>query len=349
MPSNTQANTQWSLKTFNSWTDWRCKAKPGDPVPKDILTCADANVLNKWLSLFVLEARRIDGTRYPTSTLNMLLSGLKRFVVRANPNTPNFLDEDTRFSGLRGTRDTVARKLREEGMGSFVRHAAVIFYDEEESLWKAGTLGLENPKALLNAIFFMNGKVLCLQGGREQKSLKIAQFMFGSDQGEFVVYTENGSKNHSGTYKEKAGDNKIIKHYANSQLGIRCYVFLLRFYLQKLAPKVLVDPESVFYWKPRDVVSASDTTPWFTLQVIGRIVLSSMVKRMFQEVGIEGKTNHLLRATGATRLFEANVPEKLIKERTGHKSLDALRLYERTSVDQQKSVSNLMCSSSKEN
>ena len=91
-------------------------------------------------------------------------------------------------------------------------------------------------------------------------------------------------------------------------------MFLLRFYLQKLALKVLEDPDSVFYWKPRDVVPASDSTPWFMLQVIGRNVLASMVKRMFQEVGIDWITNHSLRATGATRLFEANVPEKLIKE-----------------------------------
>ena len=60
-----------------------------------------------------------------------------------------------------------------------------------------------------------------------------------------------------------------------------------------------------------------------------------LVKRMFQEVGTDGKTNHSLRATGATRLFEANVPDKLIKEQTGHKSLDALRLYECTSSEQQ--------------
>ena len=62
------------------------------------------------------------------------------------------------------------------------------------------------------------------------------------------------------------------------------------------------------------------------------------------EVGIEGKTNHSLRATGASRLFEANVPEKLIKERTGHRSTDSLRIYERTSVPQQKTVSAIMCS-----
>ena len=79
----------------------------------------------------------------------------------------------------------------------------------------------------------MNGKVLCLREGREHKSLKISL-----------------TKNPSGTYKEKAGDNKVVKHYANTQLGNRCYVFLLHFYLQKLAPKVLEDPDSFFYWKP---------------------------------------------------------------------------------------------------
>ena len=102
---------------------------------------------------------------------------------------------------------------------------------------------MESPKALLNAIFYMIGKVLCLRGGQEHKSLKISVFNFGSDQGDFVVYTENGSKNHSGTYKEKAGDNKVVKHYANTQLGNGCYVFLLHFYLQKLAPKVLENPD----------------------------------------------------------------------------------------------------------
>ncbi len=62
----------------------------------------------------------------------------------------------------------------------------------------------------------MNGKVLCLRGGREHKALKISQLTFGSDDdGEYVVYAENGSKNRSGTYKDKPGSNKVIKHYAN--------------------------------------------------------------------------------------------------------------------------------------
>ena len=54
-----------------------------------------------------------------------------------------------------------------------------------------------------------------------------------------------------------------------------------------------------------------------------------MFKDMCSEAHISGhKTNHSLRATGASELFEAGVPEKIIKERTGHRSLEALRLYE---------------------
>ena len=67
---------------------------------------------------------------------------------------------------------------------------------------------------------------------------------------------------------------------------------------------------------------------------------------MCKQAGIKGnKTNHSLRATGTTELYESGVPEKLIQERTGHRSLEALRviLYERTSIlkQQNKAVSSI--------
>ncbi len=50
-----------------------------------------------------------------------------------------------------------------------------------------------------------------------------------------------------------------------------------------------------------------------------------------REAGVEGHfTNHSLRATTATRMFQKGVDEQLIKRVTGHKS-DAVRLYKRTS------------------
>ncbi len=55
---------------------------------------------------------------------------------------------------------------------------------------------------------------------------------------------------------------------------------------------------------------------------------------MFAEAGLESKTNHSLRATGATALFHAGMPEKVIQKTTGHRSVEALRKYERVSMEQ---------------
>ena len=243
---------------------------------------------------------------------------LQRYMTKANPCVPNFLNEkDPRFAGLRGTRDTVARQLREEGVGAAVKHTEVISSTEESLLWSQGSLGVTSPTALLNAVFFMNGKILCLRG-REHKTLKVSQFTFGIDEGgEYVVYTESGSKNRSGSYKDN-GDNKVVKHYGDPGLGERCYFFVLKFYLSKLTPKVLDDPNAVFYWKAKEKTPLDSDVPWFMMQPVGRNVLATLVKKMCESVGIQGKRNHSLRTTGATRLFEGNVPEKLIQERTGH-------------------------------
>ena len=61
-----------------------------------------------------------------------------------------------------------------------------------------------------------------------------------------------------------------------------------------------------------------------------------MLKQMFCDVNIEGYfTNHSLRATRATQLFDAGVPEALVQKQTGHKSLQSLRSYERVTENQE--------------
>ena len=61
------------------------------------------------------------------------------------------------------------------------------------------------------------------------------------------------------------------------------------------------------------------------------------------DAGIKGqKTNHSLRVSGTTSLFAAGVPERVIQSRTGHSSLEALRKYERVTIDQEKAVSKIL-------
>ena len=48
--------------------------------------------------------------------------------------------------------------------------------------------------------------------------------------------------------------------------------------------------------------------------------------------------NHSLRATSITCMFNSGLQEKVIPETSGHKSVKALRCYERTSTAQQQEV-----------
>ena len=71
---------------------------------------------------------------------------------------------------------------------------------------------------------------------------------------------------------------------------------------------------------------------------MGKGTLGSMVKTMCAKAGITGNKSNSLKAT----MYEGNVPEKIIQERTGHPSVEALHTYQRTSLQQQKAVSCLL-------
>lgn len=64
---------------------------------------------------------------------------------------------------------------------------------------------------------------------------------------------------------------------------------------------------------------------------------------MCREAGIGWHiTNHSLRATAATQMFRQSAPKKVIQEQTGHRSIEALRSYERHDEIQHKAVSYLL-------
>ena len=59
-------------------------------------------------------------------------------------------------------------------------------------------------------------------------------------------------------------------------------------------------------------------------------------------------TNHSLKAYGVTKAFQCQVPEKLSMERSGHRSLQGLRQYERTTDSQEMQVCQILDSTKRE-
>ena len=347
IPKNTENSTKWAMDNFMSWMSNRNKSSE-EKCPETLLEDMEPATLNKWLSTFVAETRKVNGERYPPTTLHLLLSGLQRHMKAVDKQkAPNiFAKNDATFQTLHNTMDSVYRKLRSDGVGAQKRSAEPFTKEEENKLWESGVLGVHDPTSLLRAVFYSNGKNFCLRGGSEHRNLRLSQLK-RTENG--YTYTENASKNRSGGLAQLRVKNKAVDIRENPEAGDRCHCRLLDLYIEKLPPEAV--EKDLFYCRP--IEKKSDQAPtysrsvWFYAIPIGRNKLSQMVPEMCKLGSITGhKTNHSLRATGATELYEAAVPEKIIQERTGHRSLECLRMYERTSDKQKQAVSKILSSHS---
>ena len=72
---------------------------------------------------------------------------------------------------------------------------------------------------------------------------------------------------------------------------------------------------------------------WFSKVLCGHNTLQKIVPELMKAAGISGYfTNHSLRASAATRLFEGGVDEQLIMSQTGHVSREGVRAYKQTTT-----------------
>ena len=69
VPPNTEKNTKWALKCFNEWRYAR-NEKSSEKCPDDLLEAQCPEALDRWLSTFIAEVRRVDGDQYPPRTIH---------------------------------------------------------------------------------------------------------------------------------------------------------------------------------------------------------------------------------------------------------------------------------------
>jgi hypothetical protein len=99
----TRKNTTWSMKIFDDWRSTRnnCQGVAfSDVIPA--LHIMTAEQINAFLSQFVMEVRKADGTEYPGKTIYLIISGLQRHLRESGFENMNVLDEkDVRFNKFR--------------------------------------------------------------------------------------------------------------------------------------------------------------------------------------------------------------------------------------------------------
>ena len=338
VPKTTQRDTTWCISLWNEWRDDR-NSRSEEQVPSDICALSPEE-LQRWLSRFMLEVRKMDGKEYCPDTLYHIVCGVMRFLRQNGKPEVDLLKEQC-YADFRSTLDAEMKRLKRAGMGSRKRQAEPLTPEEEELLWEKRILGDHSPQALLNSVFFFNGVCFALRSGDEHRRLRFkeCQIQVVEKPGEcaYLMYTEDSSKNNQGGLKGRKLKTKEVVHHENTTTPSRCPVRLFRLY-NNLCPKDR--PENAFYLQP---LRKPKQDCWFAAKPLGHNPLDSMVKEMCKAAGITGyKTNHSLRATTATRLFQAGVDEQLIMERTGHRSLDGVRSYKRTSPEQRQALSDIV-------
>ena len=133
-------------------------------------------------------------------------------------------------------------------------------------------------------------------------------------------------------------ENKVVRQFQNLSGNGPCHVQICDAYFAKLPSQA--KEKDVFYLTPNKL--ATQSKPWYLLVPVSRNHLGSILKDMCTQAQVSGNfTNHSLRAYGATTLYRATLPEKLIQERAGHRCLKALWQYKWTSDSQLVEVFNI--------
>ena len=152
------------------------------------------------------------------------------------------------------------------------------------------------------------------------------------------IYQQNVSKTSDGSFKKLRVKSITIPIYACPEVGERCPVYILDRYLSKL-PRKAIECDLI-YLCTLPQVPTDPSAPWYAAALVGRDTLQNKLKTTCKEAGITHNiSNHSLRAASATQMYGSRIPEKIIQERTGHRSLEALRMYKRTNQLQRQAVS----------
>ena len=154
-------------------------------------------------------------------------------------------------------------------------------------------------------------------------------------------YVEYISKNNQHRFKDSKAKNKVVNVYAQPG-SERCLVKLLDLYLS-----LLPVGSSFFYLRPCKQFPTDSSQPAYTRQRVGVNQLKKIMSTVSCAAGVSGYTNHCLRATAMTRMFNQGVPEKIIADKSGHKSLDGLRAYEHPSTVLEKAAGDIIANPSK--
>lgn len=318
VPHKTRVATDFWVGVFQSY----CKNRHGSYFDFDT---GAAEELATILEGYYADVRKKDGTEYKKASYGAARSAIQRRLDSSQRHMNIFTDQAFCFANK--ILDGVLKAKKLAGREPVVEHKPVI----NEADWNKiqgyfdDVLTTLNPRKLTFFTWFHISAHFCLRGGEVQAKLMKDDLVFERDGNGIECITINKdfmTKNHQGglTGSETTTTGRIQDPKQ---------VAAIKRYLSKLNP----DLDRLFQraFGGGTTIMEDDAATWFMKAPLSHNMLTSMMKRLSEEVGLSKLyTNHCLRATTISRLKAAGVEDRKICSVSGHKNVQSLHAYDRT-------------------
>lgn len=303
----------------------------------------DPNVPDLWneiklsrISYTLIRFVAVKGRFYKPRTFYAILCGLNR-VLLSRSNEEFNIFKHSRFAPFRRVFDGYLKEMQATEIIETYKCDIITVIDEDKI---EALLGWATPEQLLTSLVYKTTFTWALRGGTALFSLTVNSFSFFDEGNKIrVVYTERQAKNYQPGLKNIHHQRRRVQHY-----DLKCdklsFTALFHEYLARCHSSVRDGDSEVKLFQHPLKRSGSNKLPiWFgSKNHLGRNYFNTLMKQLFKDADLPSDyTIKCLRPSAIDKLSEGGIGNPVIRERTGHKTDDALNEYKRP-----KKVDNIM-------
>ena len=289
---------------------------------------------------FYAEVRGLDGKMLSPSTLRGLRAGLHRIIMSAPNNRDINILTDKAFIQANKMFEAMCKNYIQKANPRQKHHPAI----EPGDLRKVGSY-LHNyrtsPENLVLSFWFVISYNFARRGREGFREMTRETFEIKTDdEGKeyLTMALTESNKNWQGGSSSKAWDYSDVRAYSvkfeNEGINI---VDVYKFYLSKLNPEC-----SALFQRPKyKNWGLEEGSIWFDNVPMGMNKIGELMKLISKRAALSKiYTNHSVRATAITIMYQGGVDTKQICKITKHKSEETLKHY----IDDQSSAQKRQCS-----
>lgn len=165
----------------------------------------DEHVLDDKLARFYIDARKKDGTKYRSGSLESIRHGINRYLKGPPFNKPFDIIKDSQFRGSNQTYEAARADLKQAGLGTTVHYPEIPDCDLQK-LYSSMYLSQSTPSGLFNKVQFDIRMYFCRRGAENMHMMSKTTFSLKTDPESGLQYitksTDELTKNHRGNDKE---------------------------------------------------------------------------------------------------------------------------------------------------